>query len=122
MAVVYNTTLKNTRLQDVIDACGAAATLDIYTSAYGSLLASIPLANPMGTKSGGVLTFSGTPLSDSSANASGTAAIAKIVDGSAVDIVNDLTVGTSGANINLSTTSIVSGQPVTITSASITHG
>lgn len=122
MSVTYNTTLKNTRMTDVVTALGTAAKLKIYTAAYGTLLAQISLANPAGTVSGGVLTFSGTPLTESSADASGTAAIAKIVDGSSVDIITGLTVSSTSGDIVLSSTNIVAGQPVTITSASITHG
>lgn len=125
MSVVYNTTLKNTRMTDVVTAIGAAGYLNIYTAGLATLLASIPLANPAGTVSAGVLTFSGTPLSDSSADASGTAAAATIstaISGGGTVIVTGLTVSSSAGDIVLSSTNIVAGQPVTITSASITHG
>lgn len=125
MAVVYNTTLKNTRMTDVVTAIGATGFLNIYTTGGGTLLASIPLANPAGTVTSGVLTFSGTPLTESSANASGTAVSATVstaANGAGTVVISGLTVGTSSADIILSSTSIVSGQPVTITSASITHG
>jgi len=125
MAVVYNTTLKNTRMTDVVTAIGATGFLNIYTSGGGTLLASIPFANPAGTVTSGVLTFSGTPLTESSANATGTAASATIstaANGGGTVVVSGLTVGTASTDIILSSTSIVSGQPVTITSASITHG
>jgi hypothetical protein len=125
MAVTYNTTLKNTRMTDVVTAIGSTGYLNIYTAGLGTLLASIPLANPAGTVTSGVLTFSGTPLTESSANASGTAAAATVTtasNGGGTTIISGLTVSTSAADIILSSTSIVSGQPVTITSASITHG
>lgn len=125
MAVTYNTTLKNTRMTDVVTAIGATGFLNIYTSGGGVLLATIPLANPAGTVTSGVLTFSGTPLTESSANASGTAASATVSTASAgggTVVISGLTVGTATADIILSSTNIVAGQPVTITSASITHG
>lgn len=125
MAVVYNTTLKNTRMTDVVTAIGTTGYINIYTTGLGTLLASIPLANPAGTVSGGVLSFSGTPLTESSANASGTAAAANVttaVNGGGTVVISGLTVGSSSGDIILSSTNIVSGQPVTITSASITHG
>jgi hypothetical protein len=125
MAVVYNTTLKNTRMTDVVTAIGTTGFLNIYTAGLGTLLASIALANPAGTVTGGVLTFSGTPLTESSANASGTAAAANVTTASAgggTVIISGLTVSSSSGDIVLSSTNIVSGQPVTITSASITHG
>lgn len=125
MSVIYNTTLKNTRMTDVVTAILTAGYLNIYTTGGGTLLASIPLANPAGTVSGGVLTFSGTPLSESSANASGIAASATVttaVNGGGTVIISGLTVSSTSGDIVLSSTNIVAGQPVTITSASITHG
>jgi hypothetical protein len=104
---------------------GTTAFLNIYTTGLGTLLATIPLSNPAGTVTGGVLTFSGTPLTEASANASGTAAAATVSTASAgggTVVITGLTVSSSAGDIVLSSTNIVSGQPVTITSASITHG
>lgn len=125
MAVTYNTTLKNTRMTDVVTSIGATGYLNIYTTGLGTLLASIPLANPCGTVTGGVLTFSGTPLTESSANASGTAAAATVTtaaNGGGTVVISGLTVSSTAGDIVLSSVNIVAGQPVTITSASITHG
>jgi hypothetical protein len=125
MSVTYNTTLKNTRMTDVVTAIGATGYLNILTAGGASLLASIPLANPAGTVTGGVLTFSGTPLTEASANASGTAAVATITtaaNNTGTTVVSGLTVSSSSGDIVLSSTNIVAGQPVTITSATITHG
>jgi hypothetical protein len=125
MAVIYNTTLKNTRMTDVVTAIGTAGFLNIYTTGLGILLSTIPLANPAGTVTGGVLTFSGTPLTQASATASGTAAAATVTTatgGTGTVIISGLTVSSSSGDIVLSSTNIVAGQPVTITSASITHG
>lgn len=122
MAVVYSTTLKNTRLSAVVTAIGTTGVLEIGTTGMGTVLATIPLANPAGTVSGGVLTFS-TPVSDTSADATGTAAEARVRTASGgTDVITGLTVGTSGANINLSSLGIVAGDTVTINSATITHG
>jgi len=125
MSVNYNTTLKNTRMTDVVTAIGATGYLNIYTSGLGTLLASVPLANPAGTVTGGVLSFSGAPLTDTSANASGTAAAATVttaVDGGGTTIISGLTVSATSGDIVVSSTNLVAGQPFTITSASITHG
>ena len=122
MAVNYSTAVKNARLDAVVTAIGVSGKLEIGTAGMGTVLAEISLNSTAGTTSGGVLTFSGFPKSDTSANASGTAAAARIRDGSNVDVITGLTVGTSGTDIILDTTSIVSGQTVTITSAAITHG
>lgn len=122
MSVIYNTTLKNTRMTDVVTAIGSAGHIKIYTAGLGALLSTINLANPAGTVTGGVLSFSSTPLTDSSAAASGTAAAATVTDTSGTVIVSGLTVSSTAGDIVLSSTNIVAGQPVTITSASITHG
>jgi hypothetical protein len=127
MSVTYNTTLKNTRMTDVVTALGTAAFINIYTAGLAVLLCSIALPNPAGTVSAGVLTFSGTPLSDPSADASGTAAAATCttaVDGGGTLVISGLTVGSvvGATDIVLSSTNVVIAQPVTITTASITHG
>lgn len=122
MAVVYSTSLKNTRMSSVVSAIGSTGVLEIGTTGMGTVLATIPLASTAGTVAGGVLTFS-TPVSDTSADATGTAAEARIRTSSGgTDVITGLTVGTSGANINLSSTSITIGDTVTISSATITHG
>lgn len=122
MAVTYTTAVKNARLDAVVTAIGSAGVLEIGTTGMGTVLATIALGNPAGTTSGGVLTFSGFPRSDTSADATGTAAAARIRTASGgTDIITGLTVGTSGSDINLDSTSITAGQTVTITSATITH-
>lgn len=124
MAVTYATDVKTDRMQavvDQIDAGTGAGKLEIGTSGMSTVLATITLSDPSGTVSGAVLTFSGTPLSDSSADASGTAAAARIRDSDNNDVVTGLTVGTSGTDIILDSTSITAGQTVTISSATLTH-
>jgi hypothetical protein len=71
MAVIYTTAVKNARMSAVvaqIDAGSTAGVLQIGTTGMASILAEIVLADPSGTVSGGVLTFSGFPRSDTSAN------------------------------------------------------
>jgi hypothetical protein len=125
MAVTYTTAVKNARLDAVtaqIDAGAGAGKLEIGTTGMASVLATITLGDPSAAAaSGGVLTFSGFPRSDTSADNTGTAAAARIRDSNNTDIVTGLTVGTSGSDINLDSTSITAGQTVTITSATITH-
>ncbi len=125
MAVNYNATLKSTRMTDVVTAIDADSNpgyIEICSAAYAAVLATITLGKPSGTVSGGVLTFSGFPRKDTSADATGTAAIARIKDGAGTVVIDGLTVGTSGTDIVLATTSIVSGTEVELTSATITHG
>jgi len=125
MAVNYRTSLKTTRLTDVItdiDSGPGAGFIEIGTTAFGSILATITLADPCGTVTTDVLTFSSMPRTDSSADNTGTAAVARIKNSSGTVIVDGLTVSTSGANINLNTVSIVAAAAVEITSGTITHG
>lgn len=122
MAIIYTTAVKNARLDAVIAAIGTAGVLEIGTTGMGSVLATIPLANPAGTTSGAVLTFSGMPRSDTAADATGTAAAARIRTATGdTDIVTGLTVGTSATDIVLDSVSITTGQLVSITAATITH-
>lgn len=124
MAVNYRTSLKTTRMNAVvtdIDGGAGPGTLEICTAAYATVLAVLTLADPCGTVSNGVLTFSAI-TQDSAADNGGTAAVARIKDSNGNVIIDGLTVGTSGANINLNTTTIVANDIVQITSASITHG
>lgn len=124
MAVVYTNAVKIARMNAVTTAAGTTAVLEIGTAAMGTVLATINLGNPIaGAATGaGVLTLSGFPRSDTAADASGTAAAARIRTATGgTDIITGLTVGTSGSDINLDSTSITTGQTVTINSATITH-
>jgi hypothetical protein len=122
MAVTYTTAVKNARLDAVVTAIGSTGVLEIGTTGMASVLATISLNSTAGTSASGILTFSGFPKSDTSADNTGTAAAARIrTAGGGTDIVTGLTVGTSGSDVNLDSTSITAGQTVTITSATITH-
>lgn len=122
MAVVYTTAVKNARLDGVITAIGATGVLEIGTTGMASVLVTINLNSTAGTTSGGVLTFSGFPKSDTSADNTGTAAAARIRTASGgTDIVTGLTVALSAADVILDSLSITAGQTVTISSATITH-
>ncbi len=124
MAVNYSTAAKNARLQstaDLIDAGASPGKLKIRDSS-NVVLATLTLADPCGTVSAGVLTFDFDPdISDTSADASGTAANAILTDSADTTVVSGLTVGTSGTNVVLDSVSITAGQTVTITAGIITH-
>jgi len=125
MAVTYSTAAKAARMTAVvnqIDAGAGAGTLEIGTTGMASVLAVLTLADPCGTVSGAVLTFDFDPdISDTSANNTGTAAEARIKDSDGTVIISGLTVSTSGADINLDSVSITTGQTVTLTTGTITH-
>lgn len=124
MSIIYTTAVKNARMtsvRDQIDAGTGPGVLQIGTTGMATVLAEITLNDPSATISAGTLTFSGMPKSDTSANATGTAAAARIQDSNGVDIITGLTVGLSAADIILDSLSLTAGQTLTINSASITH-
>jgi hypothetical protein len=124
MAVNYNAALKSTRMAAVITAVDAGSgpgTLEICTSSYASVLATITLADPSFTESGGVITMAGVPRSDTSADNTGTAAVARIKDSTGTVVISGLTVGAGTGDIQLNSVSIASGQSVSITAGTITH-
>lgn len=123
MAVNYDTTTKNNRLQAVIDRIGSGGRLKIGSSGMAAVLADIPLASPaFSAPSNGAMALAGTPILDSSADATGSAAAAQITTSAGTVIIDGLTVGTSGANINLTSVAIQVNQEVRINSGTITHG
>lgn len=134
MAVRLSANLANTlanAIDDAFNAGSGAATIKIYTgtqpatadTAVGgaTLLATFTLSDPaFGNASGGTITMAGTPLTVAAA-ATGTAGWFRAEsNGGGTLTVLDGSVGTSGHQINLNTTSITSGVNVTITSGTIT--
>ena len=123
MAVTYPTGTKTARMQAVItliDGGSAAGKLIIRDSSNNPLV-TITLTDPCATVTDAVLTFDFDPDISGTASASGTAHNAIITDSNDVTIISGLTVGTSGSDIILDSTSISSGQTVTIASGTITH-
>lgn len=129
MAIAYAVSLRNTMLDAITTAAGNAALLRIYDGSRPAtggtattLLAELTCGTPFaGSASSGVLTLT-VPTQDSSANATGTATWFRIVKSDGTTHVLDGSVGTSGSDLNLTTTSIVSGQPVSVSSFTITEG
>ena len=124
MAVTYTNALKQTRMEAVIaavDAGAGAGKLVIMTSG-DAVLATLTLADPSGTATNGVLTFDVDPDISATATGTGTAAKAKITTSADADVVTGLTVGTSGTDVIIDNTSITTGQTVTATTGTITHG
>ena len=128
MTLIYTSAVKIARQAAVVTAAGTTAVLEIGTSALSGstgILATMALNNPIaGAATGaGVLTLSGFPKSDTSADATGTAAKAQIrtSTGAGTDIITGLTVGLSGADVILDSINITAGQTVTCNSAVFTH-
>lgn len=132
MAIFLTDALRNAMLDEIttkIDAGAGAGTVKIYDGSVpadestalsgNTLLATLTCSDPSSAAaSGGVLTLSSI-TDDSSADATGTASFFRVQDSNSV-VVMQGSVGTSGADMNFSTVSFVAGQPVSITSWTIT--
>lgn len=121
MAISLATTLRNNRADQVTSFAGNGAKLRLYTAGAAQLVELVcgsPLAP---AASGGVLTLNS--ITTGTASGTGTATNASLYksDGTTL-VMSGLTVGTSGSNINLSSTTISTGDSVAISSASITDG
>src|SRR5215469_1462885 len=124
MAVTYANALKDTRMSAVVsavDAGGSAGTMEICTAGYAAVLGAITLQRPSFSEAAQTITVAGVPLSATAGN-SGTAAVARIKDSGGNVIVSGLTVGTSGTDVIISSTGVSSGQQLTLTAGTITHG
>ena len=127
MALGFSTTLRNARADAITTAAGASALLKIYDGtrpATGgtvtTLLATLTCnATFAPGAASGVLTLNS--IASGTAVATSTATWARLTT-SGGTFVMDMSVGTSGADCNLNTTSIVSGGTVSVTSAVFTEG
>jgi hypothetical protein len=130
MAISYSTQTANARLAATLTAAVSGQSVDGGTS-FGLLvigtsslagatgvLATIVLQKPSYSITNKVATLLGVPLSVV-ATGTGTAALAELRDSAGNSIVSGLTVATSGANINLGSVAVSTGQTVQITSGSI---
>jgi len=122
MALQYSTTTRN-RLRDAyVAAFPASATLVIRTgapagvanAAGGTALATITLPATPFTSGTGAVTLNGV-WSDTSADATGTAAHYRLTNGSDIE-EGTVTATGGGGDLTLDNVSIASGQTVTITS------
>lgn len=128
MALAYSTAIRNAMLDEITAAVGASGLLRIYDGsrpatggAATTLLAELTgNATFAAGASSGVLTLNAI-TQDASANATGTATWFRWVTSGATFCM-DGNVGTSGSDLNLTTTSIVAAQPVSVTSWTITEG
>lgn len=127
----YAVTLKNARLDAITTAIGTSGLLRIYSGTQptnpdtalsgNTVLAELALSSTFAAgASSGVLTAS-TITADSSADATGTATFFSLLTSGGTRKV-DGSVGTSGADLNLNTTSIVLGAQVSVSSLTITAG
>jgi hypothetical protein len=115
---------------DLVDGGAGAGTIKIYAgtiptnadTAVGAqvLLATLTFSDPaFGAAADGVATASAI-TSDVSADATDTAAWARIADSTGTTVM-DVTVGTSGDDINFNTVAFVAGATVSITALTYTQ-
>jgi len=128
MALAYSTAIRNAMLDAITAAVGGSGLCRVYDGtrpATGGAATTL-LAELTGNAtfapgaSGAVLTLNAI-TQDSSANASGTATWFRWVSSGGTFCI-DGNVGTSGSDLNLSTTTVTAGQPVSVTSWTITEG
>lgn len=131
MALQYSTSVRNAKLDAIETTIGTAAVLKIRTGAApancaaadsGTVLATLNLPSDwMAAASGGSKAKTGT-WSDSSADASGTAAHFRLYASDGTTCHLQGTVGTSGTDMIVDNTSFAAGQSFTISSFTITEG
>lgn len=132
MALQFSVAVRNAQLDALETVIGASAVLKIRsgsapancaTADSGTVLATMSLPSDwMAAASSGAKAKSGT-WEDTSADATGTAAHFRLYasDGTTCHAQGTVTATGGGGDLTLSTTSIVSGQPVTITGFTITR-
>lgn len=122
MATFYIATLRNARLTAIVTEAGSNAQIKLYNGTRpanggalsgNTLIAELVCGATLGTVSAGVLTFN-TITGDTSANNSGTPTWARIFKSDGTTLVADFDISSFPA--------CTAGQPVDITSLTITEG
>lgn len=131
MAIKLSETARNNMLDGLTSTVGGSALIRIYSGSRpatvadaitGTLLAELTCnATFAPAATGGVLTLNAI-ASDSAADNTGTATHFRLWKSDGTTPVMDGDVGTSGADLNFSTTSFVQDAIITITSFTITAG
>jgi hypothetical protein len=132
MTVSLATAVRNARLDAITTYAGTSAIIRIYDGtppasanaalSSNTLLATLACSSSLApAASGGVLTLSSI-TQDSAADATGTATFYRWIKSDTTTIIKQGSVGTSGADLNLNTVSIVIGGPVSVTSWTVTDG
>lgn len=130
MALKLSTTARNGLGDALITALGNGCLIKLYTGTRptnpgtalsgNTLLGTLTCASPPApAASSGAVTFSAI-TQDSAADATGTATFFRIFKSDATTAVIDGDVSTSGSDLNLNTTSIVIGGPISVSSCVLT--
>jgi hypothetical protein len=130
MTIQYDATHRANNMGDLVSRAGATAFILLYSAAAancaaaasGTLLASIPCNNPIGTVASGVLTFNVSGMSVSSGVVAGTAVQWRLCTSSGgTTCIAQGDVGTTGASIDFAGgPTFAAGQTVQITGLTIT--
>lgn len=125
-------TTRNARLDALITALGGGAQIRIFTTPRpanvaaaetGTLLAELTGGTPFAPAASGGAATANAVTQDASANATGTAAWARLRTSGGTAIMDiDVSATGGGSELELVTTSIVTGQPVQISSFVLTEG
>ncbi len=131
MSIQLSTAVRNARLDQVESTISTAPLLKIRTGAApancaavdsGTVVASLTLPSDwMAAASAGAKALSGT-WQDTSADATGTAAHFRVYDSAGTTCHIQGTVGTSGTDMIVDSTSFTAGQSFTITTFTLTDG
>jgi hypothetical protein len=123
----YSNGTRNAQQDGLITYAGTGAIISLYTGTQpadantalsgNTKLVDLVIASGFGTDSSGTLTL-GT-VSNGTAVATGTATFFRITKSDGTTVVMDGSVDTSGADLNITSTSISTGQTVSITSGTI---
>ena len=121
MPISLNATLRTARAQAIITEAGATAKLSVYTAGFTTFLYTSTCGATIGTAAAGVTTLGA--VGNATAVAAGVAALAKLfkTDGTTM-VLDGLTVGVSGQNVNITNTTIAVGDVVTTSGGTISEG
>ena len=134
MAIQFSVAARNAMLDAIETAIGVSAILKIRSGAQpadcatgdsGTVLATINLASDwMAAASAGAKALSGLPVTDSSADATGTAAHFRVYasDGTTCHWQGSVTITAGGGDLTLDSVSITAAQQVNITCWTLTAG
>jgi hypothetical protein len=131
MAIQFSTAVRDARLDQIETTIGTSAVIRIFTGSppancaaadSGTILATVNCPTDwMAAASGGSKAKSGT-WEDLSADNTGTAGHFRVYDSGVTTCHMQGTVGTSGTDMIVNSTSFTSGQPFTIITFTLTDG
>lgn len=123
----YSNGTRDAQQQGLITYAGSGCLIRLYQGTQPAnantsittqtLLVSLTISGAFGTDSNGTLTLGS--VTNGTAGASGTADFFRVFKSDGTTVVMDGSVSTSGADLNLNTTTISSGQTVSITAGTI---